>query len=98
MTKIDTDVRARPGVSPAIEAFLAATDAPTPFLVLDLGVVAERYDALRRAVPQAAVYYAVKANPARPILERLHRLGSSFDVASPAEIDDCLAVGVPPEA
>jgi len=39
------------------------------------------------------VYYAVKANPGRPILERLHALGSSFDVASPAEIDACLSVG-----
>lgn len=87
----------RPAASPAIEAFLATTDAPTPFLVLDLNLVAERFAALRLAVPRAQVFYAVKANPARPILERLHRLGSSFDVASPAEIDDCLAVGVPPE-
>jgi ornithine decarboxylase len=39
----------------------------------------------------------VKANPAKPILERLAMLGSSFDVASPGEIDMCLAVGIDPE-
>jgi diaminopimelate decarboxylase len=38
-------------------------------------------------LPAARVYYAVKANPAQPVLERLVRLGSAFDVASPAEID-----------
>ena len=54
------------------------------------------FAALRLAVPQAQVFYAVKANPARPILERLHRLGSSFDVASPGEIVRCLGVGVDP--
>ncbi len=82
-------------VSPKIEQFLSSTTAPTPFVVVDLDVVDERYRGLREAVPQADVYYAVKANPGRPILERLHALGSSFDVASPAEIDACLAVGVP---
>jgi ornithine decarboxylase len=39
------------------------------------------------------VYYAVKANPAPPILERLVAVGSAFDVASPAEIDMCLSAG-----
>ena len=82
-------------VSPKIEQFLSSTTAPTPFVVVDLDVVDERYRGLREAVPEADVYYAVKANPGRPILEQLHALGSSFDVASPAEIDACLAVGVP---
>jgi ornithine decarboxylase len=81
------------GLTPKLEHFLRTTDAPTPFVVVDLDVVAERYIGLRAAVPAASVYYAVKANPARPILERLLALGSSFDVASPGEIDACLAVG-----
>lgn len=83
------------GLTPKLERFLASTSAPTPFVVIDVDVVEERYGTLRESVPAAQVYYAVKANPGRPILERLHRLGSSFDVASPAEIDACLAVGVP---
>ena len=86
-----------PGLTAKLERFLSSTDAPTPFVVVDIDVVDERYRTLRAAVPAASVYYAVKANPGRPILERLHELGSSFDVASPAEIDACLAVGVPAE-
>ena len=69
---------------------------PTPFVVIDVDLVEERYHQLVGAVPAATVYYAVKANPATPLLERLHALGSAFDVASPAEIDRCLAVGVDP--
>lgn len=76
-----------------IDAFLRATDAPTPFVVIDVDMVAERYHQLVEALPAARVYYAVKANPGLPILERLNSLGSAFDVASPAEIDMCLAAG-----
>ena len=79
-----------------IDAFLAQTDAPTPFVVIDVDMVAERYERLTEAIPSARVYYAVKANPALPILERLNVLGSAFDVASPAEIDMCLAAGADP--
>ena len=35
--------------------------------------------------------------PARPLIERLASVGSSFDVASPAEIDRCLEAGAAPE-
>ena len=80
-----------------IDAFLRSTDAPTPFVVIDVDVVAERYHQLVDAVPAARVYYAVKANPGLPILRRLVALGSAFDVASPAEIDMCLADGAAPE-
>jgi ornithine decarboxylase len=82
--------------SPKIDAFLRDTTAPTPFVVVDVDVVEQRYHQLTAALPDARVYYAVKANPARPILERLVALGSAFDVASPGEIDLCLAAGVDP--
>jgi ornithine decarboxylase len=80
-----------------IERFLRTTPPATPFVVVDTDVVADRYTALTSALPSARVYYAVKANPARPVLECLRGLGSAFDVASPAEIDLCLSIGVPPE-
>lgn len=69
---------------------------PTPFVVVDVDIVENRYHQLVHAIPGARVYYAVKANPALPILRRLVDLGSAFDVASPAEIDQCLAAGVQP--
>ena len=76
-----------------IARFLANREPATPCLVVDLDVVAASYRKLRTAMPDAMIYYAVKANPARDILELLARLGSSFDTASLNEIDMVLAAG-----
>ena len=83
-------------VPPRIEQFLADEDPSTPCLVIDLGVVEERYLALAAALPAAEIFYAVKASPSPGVLSRLASLGSRFDVASPAEIQLCLAAGVDP--
>ena len=83
--------------SAKLDDFLHASGGlPTPFVVVDVDVVAERYQQLVGALPAARVFYAVKANPAPEILRRLVALGSAFDVASPAEIDACLAAGADP--
>lgn len=79
-----------------IASFLASDPPDTPFLVVDLDVVRARYEEFVRAFPGVAVFYAVKANPAPPLLELLVDLGASFDVASPAEVDACLAAGADP--
>jgi ornithine decarboxylase len=83
-------------VSPKVEQFLRDVCPPTPFVVVDLDVVAERYQQLTKALPKARVLYAVKANPAPAILRRLVALGSGFDVASPGEIDMALEAGASP--
>jgi len=70
---------------------------PTPCLVVDLEVVAAQYRRLATALPMASVYYAVKANPAPEVLRVLVQLGSSFDVASPGEVDLCLDAGASPD-
>ena len=82
--------------SPRIDEFLAQNTLPTPFVVVDLDIVADRYRKLVEALPAADVFYAIKANPAPQVLDLLVKLGSSFDVASPAEIDMCLAAGADP--
>ncbi|MGH3436665.1 MAG: type III PLP-dependent enzyme [Sciscionella sp.] len=69
----------------------------TPILVIDLQRIAERFAALRRAMPEAAIRYAVKANPDPEVLRLLASLGSGFDVASPLEIELCLRQGAAPE-
>jgi ornithine decarboxylase len=74
--------------------FLARERPETPCLVVDLDLCAENYSQIVTALPGASIYYAVKANPARPILERLHRMGARFDAASIHEIDLCLSVGI----
>lgn len=82
-----------PAPPPAIRRFLAEQDPPTPCLVIDVDTVVTRYRALAAAFPRARIQYAVKANPARAVLRALADVGASFDVASPAEIDLCLAAG-----
>jgi ornithine decarboxylase len=79
-----------------IEDFLTKAQERTPFVVVDLDVVVEHYRRLEAALPSAEVFYAIKANPAPEILRLLVGLGSSFDVASPAEVDACLAAGADP--
>jgi ornithine decarboxylase len=69
----------------------------TPYLTIDLDRVRANYLAVRGALPRAAVYYAVKANPAPEIVRLLASLGSGFDVASPGEVELCLGCGVAPE-
>ncbi len=84
-------------MSEKITRFLAEHAPATPCLVVDLEIVAENYARLRAALPLAAIYYAVKANPAPQILALLNRAGSCFDAASVYEVDSCLAAGAPPE-
>jgi len=65
--------------------------------VVDLEVIRENYHAFAKALPDTAVYYAVKANPAPEILRLLAELGSCFDVASVSETEAVLAAGASPE-
>ena len=85
-------------MNPKIASFLRDRAPATPCLVVDVDRVENNYRRLIQAMPLARVYYAVKANPAAPILERLTGLGSSFDAASLEEIEACLAAGARPEA
>ncbi len=74
-----------------------AADKQTPCLIVDLDVVADRYEEMVRQMPYARMFYAVKANPMNEVLSLLEELGSSFDVASRPELDQLLALGVSPD-
>jgi ornithine decarboxylase len=78
-----------------IARFLEEVRPLTPCVVVDLDVVRDNYHSLRRWLPLAEVYYAVKANPAPEIVRMLTEEGSRFDVASRGEIDLCLSNGAP---
>ncbi len=80
-----------------IETFIRSTQFDRPTLVLDVDRVADQYHALKAGLGRARIHYAVKANPAREIVERLVNLGSGFDAASRAEIELCLSLGAHPE-
>ncbi len=77
-----------------LDTFFAQNSFEEPHLVIDLDKVASNFTNLTTALPQAAVYYAVKANPEPQILSRLKDLGSHFDAASITEIKLCLSLGI----
>ena len=64
-----------------------------PCLVVDLDVVRDNFQSFRKALPDSAIFYAVKANPAPEILRLLANLGSNFDCASVAEIEMAIKAG-----
>jgi ornithine decarboxylase len=73
--------------------FITTRRPEGPCLVVDTDVVADNFKAFRQALPDSAIYYAVKANPAPEILRLLAGLGSNFDCASVAEIEMALNAG-----
>jgi diaminopimelate decarboxylase/spermidine synthase len=66
----------------------------TPYLRIDLGRVRTNFQTLHSVLPNARIRYAVKANPAEPILRLLAAEGAEFDVASVGEIDACDSAGI----
>ena len=91
-------MRGPSAMTPKIARFLAEQQPATPCLVLDVDRVEEKFRVLQRAMPLARIYYAVKANPAPPVLERLVGLSSFFDAASFEEVMLCLDAGARPDA
>ena len=77
-----------------IDRYVAQHLPPTPCVIIDLATVRQRFQALRDLLPHAQIYYAVKANPAAPVIEALSPLDISFDLASTGEIDRCLSLGI----
>lgn len=77
-----------------IDRYFARHAPPTPCVVVDLETVRQRHHALRALLPEAQIHYAVKANPAPPVIAALAGLQTHFDLASTGEIDRCLALGI----
>ncbi|MFD4670511.1 type III PLP-dependent enzyme [Lentzea sp. NPDC058450] len=81
-----------------IRRFLDQENPSTPCLVIDLETIRARYQAIHAAMPSVDIFYAVKSNPESDVVGTLVEQGSHFDVASPAEIDLCLARGAEPSS
>ncbi|HJA50693.1 MAG TPA: type III PLP-dependent enzyme [Candidatus Fusicatenibacter intestinipullorum] len=76
------------------ETVALAQEYGTPLLVLSLEQIEKNYRLLRTHLPRVKVFYAIKANPHRRILELMRDLGSNFDVASDGEIMELSSLGV----
>jgi ornithine decarboxylase len=66
-----------------------------PFLILDTAIVRGKIRRFRAAMPRVRPHYAVKANPDRRVLKVLAQEGAGFEIASTAELDLLLGLGVP---
>ncbi len=77
-----------------IDQYLAQHVLPTPCVIIDLETVRRQYGVLHELLPAARVFYAVKANPASPVITTLADAGIGYDVASAGEIDRCLTLGI----
>ena len=78
----------------AAEADQLTARQETPFLVASVDQIEENYRFLRRHLPHAGVYYAIKANPEPAVLRRMAALGTHFDVASAGEMEMLAREGV----
>jgi len=67
------------------------------FFLSDLGQVVEQYLQWQSLCPTVEPYYAVKCNNDPAILQTLALLGTGFDCASRAEMEQVLKLGVSPE-
>lgn len=79
-----------------ITRYLATNSPETPCLVVDVDKVVQNYRTLKQHLPEADIYYALKANPAPEVLRPLVAEGSKFDTASIYEIDHVMACGAKP--
>ncbi len=66
-----------------------------PFLIVDTAIVRAKARRFRAAMPRVRPHYAVKANPDRRVLKVLAQEGAGFEIASTAELDLLLSLGVP---
>ena len=66
-----------------------------PFLIVDTAIVRQKARRFRAAMPRVRPHYAVKANPDRRVLKVLAQEGCGFEIASTAELDLLLGLGVP---
>lgn len=73
----------------------AAQKYTRPFLILDTAIVREKLRRFRAAMPRVRPHFAVKANPDRRVVKILAQEGAGFEIASPAELDILLDLGVP---
>src|SRR5438874_12677674 len=67
-----------------------------PFLIVDTAIVRGKVRRFRAAMRRVRPHYAAKANPDRRVLKVLAQEGAGFEIASTAELDLLLGLGVPP--
>lgn len=68
----------------------------TPYLMIDLDVITERAGQFMRALPGINIRYAMKCNSDPRLLRHIHEQGIGFEIASAAELQPLLELGIDP--
>ena len=76
---------------------ISSQDNDDAFFLCDLGTVIQQHEEWTRLCPGIEPFYAVKCNNDPALLQSLASLGTGFDCASRAEIEQVLSLGVAPE-
>jgi len=76
---------------------LSQNNDDSAFFLSDLGRVVDQHQDWIRLCPAVVPFYAVKCNNDTPLLQTLAALGTGFDCASRAEIEQVLSLGVDPQ-
>jgi ornithine decarboxylase len=67
-----------------------------PFLLIDPEIIRTKYRRFKNAIPRAHAHFAVKSNPDPKVLQVLASEGAGFEIASTAELDLLISLGVDP--
>jgi ornithine decarboxylase len=78
-----------------VKQYLSKHPYKRPVLLVDLDIVRAKTRRFRAALPRVRPHFAVKANPDPRVLKVLMQEGSGFEIASIAELDILMGLGVP---
>ena len=70
---------------------------PSPYLLMDEETIREKIAVVGKNIRNAHVFYAIKANPDRQVVELVNSLGIGFEIASEGELEILKALGIEPE-
>lgn len=66
-----------------------------PFLLIDSNIIRNKARRFKTSMPRVHPHYAAKANPDPRVLKTLIEEGVGFEIASIAELDLLMSLGVP---
>ncbi|XP_055597420.1 ornithine decarboxylase-like [Uranotaenia lowii] len=90
---LDNDVQ----LEDVIRDIMSSEGSENPFHLLDLDDLVRKHLNWLSRMPRVSPFYAVKCNDDEAILKTLATLGTGFDCASKAELEQILKLGVEPD-
>lgn len=76
---------------------LEGVTIPTPFFCFSEEQIKQNYNRFLKLFPDADIFYAMKANSERPLLNVLDALGSGFEISSSYELELLIGLGINPK-